>query len=273
MKFHICSDFHLDYNQGDFAGEEPNRFLLDDCYNLIAGDLSGYDTIRQEWLSKQIAAGKIGAFVLGNHDCIYQTNPNKLTYPQMVDKVMEEFGNTPLVFLNNTYVYFPDEDIVLWGATFWTDFKYGYKGNASINGYWAEHGMNDFRFELWPREDGEGLRCSRWEDFAALHDKSLESLTKCIEEHPHSRFVVLTHHAPSRQSIDSNYINSDLNAAYVSDLEGYILEHPQIKLWVHGHIHSHSRYKIGECEVIANPFGYRRYYEDVGYIPDLIVEV
>ena len=55
------------------------------------------------------------------------------------------------------------------------------------------------------------------------------------------------------------YVNNELNPAYASDLEDFIKGHSQIKLWTHGHIHSSSDYKIDECRVLCNPYGYAGY--------------
>jgi len=37
------------------------------------------------------------------------------------------------------------------------------------------------------------------------------------------------------------------------------LDHPQIKLWTHGHTHHEFDYMIGECRVVCNPRGYHGY--------------
>ncbi|MCS3528687.1 hypothetical protein [Chryseobacterium sp. JUb7] len=42
--------------------------------------------------------------------------------------------------------------------------------------------------------------------------------------------------------------------------------------WIHGHIHTPCRYRIGETEIICNPHGYidEKYN---GYDKELIIEV
>ena len=73
--------------------------------------------------------------------------------------------------------------------------------------------------------------------------------------------VVITHHAPSMQSIEKNYRNSELVASFASNLENFILDLPNIKLWCHGHIHTASDYMIGNCRIICNPRGYEALHE------------
>jgi hypothetical protein len=38
-----------------------------------------------------------------------------------------------------------------------------------------------------------------------------------------------------------------------------MLDHPQIKLWTHGHTHHEFEYVIGETKVVCNPRGYIGY--------------
>jgi Icc-related predicted phosphoesterase len=71
------------------------------------------------------------------------------------------------------------------------------------------------------------------------------------------KFVVVGHHAPSKQSTHPKYQNDQLmNGGYSSDLSEFILDHPQIKLWTHGHTHDPFDYMIGTTRVVCNPRGY-----------------
>jgi len=49
---------------------------------------------------------------------------------------------------------------------------------------------------------------------------------------------VCSHHGPSALSTHPRYKNQKMmNSAYNSNLDSFILDHPQIKLWTHGHTH------------------------------------
>jgi hypothetical protein len=50
-----------------------------------------------------------------------------------------------------------------------------------------------------------------------------------------------------------------MNGAYSSRLDDFILNHPQIKLWTHGHTHEDFDYMIGTTRVVCNPRGYINY--------------
>ena len=72
--------------------------------------------------------------------------------------------------------------------------------------------------------------------------------------------VVVGHHSPSKQSIKPRYERDVIvNGAYSSDLSEFILDHPQIKLWTHGHTHYEFDYMIGSTRVFCNPRGYIGY--------------
>jgi Icc-related predicted phosphoesterase len=97
-----------------------------------------------------------------------------------------------------------------------------------------------------------------------------------LAEQHDRKFVVVGHHTPSFQSAHPMYKNEYLmNGGYHSELSEFILDHPQIKLWTHGHIHHCFDYRIGETRIVCNPRGYVSdgYSEDSGWNPNIILEV
>jgi Icc-related predicted phosphoesterase len=98
------------------------------------------------------------------------------------------------------------------------------------------------------------------EDTIALHKHTLRYLQKVISTFESKKVVVVTHHAPSKNSLKCPEGASDLiNGVYSSNLDEFIESHPNIKLWIHGHIHSYHNYTIGSTQVICNPRGYIGY--------------
>jgi hypothetical protein len=57
-------------------------------------------------------------------------------------------------------------------------------------------------------------------------------------------------------------------------LSEFILDRPQIKVWVHGHTHDEFSYVIGDTRIVAHPRGYlfheRGSQEDDPYYPKII---
>ena len=85
--------------------------------------------------------------------------------------------------------------------------------------------------------------------------------------------VIATHHAPSRRSIHINYHNEFImNSAFASDLDEFIMDHPHIALWTHGHVHNLFDYMIDNTRVVCNPRGYPS-ESTTGFNPNLIIEI
>ena len=62
--------------------------------------------------------------------------------------------------------------------------------------------------------------------------------------------VVVTHHAPSIQSVEDRYKNSPFNCFFISDQENLIINN-EPRLWIHGHVHNLCNYNIGNTMVVC----------------------
>jgi hypothetical protein len=90
----------------------------------------------------------------------------------------------------------------------------------------------------------------------------LEFIKQTVEADATKRYVVVGHHSPSRLSTHPRYQHQHImNGGYSSELDDFILDHPQIKLWTHGHTHEDFDYMIGGCRILCNPRGYINYEE------------
>ena len=74
--------------------------------------------------------------------------------------------------------------------------------------------------------------------------------------------VVVTHFAPSLHSADPRYGLTPGTAGFCNSLEPLMA---QAQLWLHGHLHAPSDYTLHGCRVVANPLGYARKNEQVGF--------
>jgi Icc-related predicted phosphoesterase len=104
-------------------------------------------------------------------------------------------------------------------------------------------------------------KASRWssEDSVEDHKKMVDYINIVTQDKTKS-YVVVTHHAPSSESVAECYKHDTLmNGAFYSDLSDFILDRPQIKLWTHGHMHNVSDYMMGDTRVVCNPRGYIKY--------------
>lgn len=136
------------------------------------------------------------------------------------------------------------------GATLWADFQ---RENPLVMER-CRIRMNDFRQVpgLTP-----GMVLARHREQVAF-----------LREHIQPGGIVLTHFAPSWQSISPEYAGDELNGYYATDLEDLILE-KRPALWVHGHMHTRFDYMVGGTRVICDPAG----YEGRDHDPLLRVEV
>ena len=106
-------------------------------------------------------------------------------------------------------------------------------------------------------------------DTLNFHKDSKKYLLNQLQTLNENVFVI-SHHAPSYQSIPQEY-KKNANGAYCSNLDDIIINHPQIKYWVHGHTHTAFNYMIEGCRVICNPGGYPG--QGTGFNPDLFFDI
>jgi Icc-related predicted phosphoesterase len=98
------------------------------------------------------------------------------------------------------------------------------------------------------------------EDAVEEHIKMKGYIEQIVQGKFDQKFVVVGHHAPSRLSTHPRYANETImNGGYSSSLDEFIEDHPQIKLWTHGHTHEDFDYMIGETRVVCNPRGYKNH--------------
>lgn len=116
--------------------------------------------------------------------------------------------------------------------------------------------MNDFRKISYKDSTGR-YRKLLTRDVLQWHSESLAFITSMLKE-SREPVVLMSLHAPSRQSIPFRYQNDRLSAAYASDLNGlFETTRQQPAVAVHRHIHQ-SQDHLMPCgtRVLANPYGY-----------------
>jgi len=248
MRLHILSDLHLEY--GLFRRQEVNADVV-----VLAGDIhSGKNAIG--WI-RTVFLDKPVIYVLGNHE-FYGHSIAELT-----KEIRETVAGTNIHVLENETVEIGDVRFL--GATLWTDFQlYGDSVLAEVS---AVTNIADFERIRVTRAD----RPFRPADARRLHAQSLEWLIEQTNNAAGKRVVVVTHHAPSPQSLPLRFRNSPLNPAFASNLEAFV-RGSGVRTWIHGHIHEPANYRIGSTRVIANPRGYVT--EPVpGFDAGLVIEI
>lgn len=231
MKVQVISDLHqefgiteLDFNQADLV--------------ILAGDTNiGVKGIA--WIKKQVKQIPV-IYILGNHEYY------KGSYPKTLNKIREAGKESNIFVLENESLEL--NGIRFHGATLWTDFSLF--GNPVTYGMLCQGKMNDYKMI---RRDPSYAKMRSIDTFK-LHQQSRKWLEESLQMST-SRNVVITHHAPSIQSIPETHKEDYLSAAYASDLEELVLKY-QPEYWIHGHIHTPASYNIGKTQVICNQHGY-----------------
>jgi hypothetical protein len=125
--------------------------------------------------------------------------------------------------------------------------------------------MNDFRCVSNSAKLNDQRGWTDWfstTDAADDHDAMVAFIDQTIAANPSGQYVVVGHHSPSRLSTHPRYQHQHImNGGYSSELDDFILDHPQIKLWTHGHTHEDFDYRIGSTRILCNPRGYINYEE------------
>jgi predicted phosphodiesterase len=280
MKIALCSDLHLEFGPISLQNTENAEVLILSGDILVAVDLNelgdatglivnGKNKSEQYHKFFQECSERFPnvIYIMGNHEYYHGD------FATGLDIIRERLSYLENVFImeRQTMVI---EDITFIAGTLWTDMnKEDPQTLYGIKGY-----MNDYRIIKDSRtnvdntiihfdDDGEPMEMpvtkpSRWSPEASVveHKLMLDTIKATVESNATNKYVVIGHHAPSKLSTKPKYQKDVMvNGAYSSDLSEFILDHPQIKVWTHGHTHDVFDYMIGGTRIICNPRGYDAY--------------
>jgi predicted phosphodiesterase len=155
------------------------------------------------------------------------------------------------------------------GSTLWTDFRLFGEGEKRLA---AMREASRFMRDFQAIRSGDGLFTPG--DAAALFDAHARWLEGRLAEPHDGPTVVITHHAPSRNSIHPRFAGSLLNACFVSDAER-LIDARRACLWIHGHTHDSFDYRVNGVRVVCNPRGYAKdgVNENPAFDADFAVEL
>lgn len=109
-------------------------------------------------------------------------------------------------------------------------------------------------------------------DTHGFHIRDRNWLDGKFEEPFDGEAVVVTHMAPSMQSVPERYKKDPLSAAFASNLDA-LIERTRPGLWIHGHTHDSFDYRIGRTRVMCNPYGYYGRELNPDFREDLVAEI
>ena len=265
MKIALASDVHLEFGDLDFDNDSGADVLIlggDICVATDMAQRDPYNTMGEQYRSNRFhdffqrccARFPHVIFIVGNHEHYHGD------FAKTVPHFKDVLGYLPNLHILEKETFVLD-DVTFIGGTLWTDMN-----RRSIRTlHEISRMMNDFRCV----DNGAKSSDQRgWNprfttvDAADDHDAMLEYIRQMIEGKFDQKFVVVGHHAPSRLSTHPKYAHEAImNGGYSSELDDFILDHPQIKLWTHGHTHEDFDYQIGSTRILCNPRGYVNYEE------------
>ena len=147
-------------------------------------------------------------------------------------------------------------DVRFVGGTLWTDMN----KEDQLTLYHMQSMMNDYRQITMFNQVKSAYHRLTPERTVEEHKKTRDYIKTVVGNDPNKKYVVVTHHSPSKASTHPRYADDTImNGAYSSDLSDFILDHPQIKVWTHGHTHDTFDYMIGDTRIMCNPRGYSGY--------------
>ena len=257
MKIDYCSDLHLEFGGVNLPGGE----VL-----ILAGDVCEARSLVKDFHSTKSLPHVPGShehryYDFFYHECakydrVFYVMGNHCHYHGRFDQTYESLKRVlpdNMTLMENEVVEY--RGVVFMGSTLWTNAN----NHDQLTLYTLKHNMNDYRLIKTHNKSADIYHKLTPETTVATHVRTVNWFRSELPKHADKPVVVITHHAPSFMSISEQYRgpgDHHMNGGYASDLSELILDHPQVKTWIHGHVHSVHDYTIGDTRVLANPRGY-----------------
>ncbi len=280
MKIQLLSDLHLESHPDFQPRPLPGADLL-----VLAGDIGSYqagsallasgekDFGLARFSPRPPSQGGAGwptpvVFVPGNHEY------DGLDFDEAHARLRECCARLGLVWLEREALQM--QGVRLLGCTLWTDFE----------ALWQMPGMqadtpaqrdklldkafraaNFYLQKTGGHWRGQPLLAAQVRELAQQSQAWLRSALAQPFDGP---TVVVTHFAPTLASADPRYGMTAGTAGFCNALDAWL---PQAQLWLHGHLHCPVDTVQAGCRIVANPLGYAKKGEQLGFRPDLLIEV
>lgn len=249
MLLQIASDLHLEYMEWKFPAFRGVEPVMADAL-VLAGDIAKGSRVLDlfgDWPCPVV-------YVPGNHEFYGSEMAEVLTDLQLR---AADFPNVKILAPGTWEL----GDVRFIGCTLWTDYAvFGAERVPASMAMCAEKIV-----------DHSSIRSIGGNPFLpadalALHHAQRQWLRDRLAEPFDGKTVVITHHAPHRNSIAPRYADDLTSAAFASDLDECL---GMAVLHIHGHTHESFDYTVKGTRVVANPMGYCRGIKTVSRPADL----
>jgi len=272
MEILVLSDLHLEF--GTFVVPENINYDV----VILAGDIAVPGVKAVHWAARESTFGRASDVLLlaGNHEFYGQCIQPELT-------AMKRASDHRVHVLDGDEVVI--RGVRFLGCTLWTDFGLriqtpeGWVSDPAKAMHACRQVMNDYaqiRTQVYEDQDGALRPPLKPEHTLEFHRQQRAWLETKLAEPFDGPTVVITHHAPHRNSVAEEYESDWVSAAYASELPAHFFNVPV--LWVHGHTHVSLDYLVGNCRVFCNPRGYMEGYpkampENASFNPGLVIDI
>lgn len=279
MKLQLLSDLHLEVHPHFVPTPAPGADLL-----VLAGDIGSYQAnsqLRDDDFGLARFSPHKGwptpvLYLPGNHEY------DLLEFDATHTRLRETCERLGLIWLEREVLTLtqimgrPSEKIRFAGTTLWSDFDaLGPTSGDSPTALQEQLKARDKAFraanfylkKAATTRFGELMLAEQMRDQALL---CIDWLRAALATPFHGKTVAITHFAPSLKSADPRYGLTPGTAGFCSNLDELFA---LADLWLHGHLHAPSNYRVGNCRVVANPMGYARKNEQSAFQPEMLLDV
>lgn len=239
MNFLILSDLHLEFEPIEIS------VSVDVDAVILAGDIAqGVNGVR--W-AKQTFENTPVIYVAGNHE-YYGNEVNELT-----EAIRAETVDSNVVWLEKNSIVLGSTRIL--GTTLWTDFAlFAEDDEEELAWSMADcrRYVPDFDGRIRWSSEGRSVELTP-EVTRSLHLQSVAWLKQELSTPFSGKTLVVTHHAPSINSVAGHFSKHPATPAWASQLDDLVMK---ADIWCHGHTHEAYNYWLGKCNVRCNPRGY-----------------
>jgi predicted phosphodiesterase len=233
MRIHVLSDLHLEFAAFDLPDVAADVIVL-------AGDIHTRD--RGLAFANQCARCPI-IYVAGNHEYY------GAAIPKLDDQLANQTAGTSMRFLQNAAAEI--DGVRFFGTTLWTDFCLLGEPTREAAMAVSRTTMTDYKKTRITPDYRQLTPTFVLSQFR----QSLAFLKTTLARPFNGPTVVVTHHAPSLESLAPSHRGDVISASYASSLDELICA-SGATLWIHGHTHRCADYHVGETRIVSNQRGY-----------------
>lgn len=206
-------------------------------------------------------------YIPGNHEYYVKKKSHTELLYEYADKIKQRYKN--VFYLNNSYVSLDEENINIYGSTFWTvpPFTSNYEAKMYINDY------NNIKYFNQTKGYKVDIDTTYVKNLA---DESFTSLQKYLNE-TDKKTIVMTHFPPHRTGtshpkylLDRRIVN--LYFAWPDEtLQNFNLDN--VLTWLSGHTHWSYDFIQNGIRLIGNQLGYKSEIGETGLNEDGVYEI